>query len=160
MNQSGNPSSTGGSALRGGALAALLRNPVHRCRREFSRRRFLRAAAAAPGLVMAAGAWRWAEAKRRSCEPKPLPHVTVLGGGLPDIHVLLPGVLAGIDEDPSTITDFNGHLGYAIVDGTGVRTDKATNQQSTMPFEVDLRFMKGEFVGADGRRCHGAFALI
>jgi hypothetical protein len=28
------------------------------------------------------------------------------------------------------------------------------------PFEVHLRFMKGEFVGADGRHCHGAFALI
>jgi hypothetical protein len=28
------------------------------------------------------------------------------------------------------------------------------------PFEVDLRFMKGELVGADGRQCHGAFALI
>lgn len=83
-----------------------------------------------------------------------------MGGGLPDIHVQLPGVLNGVDADPSTITDFNGHLGYAVVDGMGVRTELATGEQATRPWEVDLRFMKGEFVTAGGRHCHGAFALI
>jgi hypothetical protein len=64
------------------------------------------------------------------------------------------------DADPSTITDFNGQVGYAIIDGTGTRTDLATSTVTQNPFEVDLRFMKGEFVAADGRHCHGAFALI
>ncbi len=102
----------------------------------------------------------WAKASKRNCEPNALPHVTVLGGGLPDIHIQLPGVFQPLDTDPSTITDFNGHLGYAIVDGSGTRTDKSTGAESTKVFEVDLRFMKGVFVGTDGRRCNGAFALI
>ena len=29
-----------------------------------------------------------------------------------------------------------------------------------LPFESDVRFMSGEFVGADGRNHHGAFAFI
>jgi hypothetical protein len=33
-------------------------------------------------------------------------------------------------------------------------------QERHLPFEVDLRFMKGEYVGLDGRKRHGAFALI
>ena len=54
----------------------------------------------------------------------------------------------------------NGHLGLTYVRGIGLRTNKATGATATLPFEVDLRFMKGEFVAADGRRRHGAFALI
>jgi hypothetical protein len=79
---------------------------------------------------------------------------------LPPIHLLLPGIAHPADADPSTITDFNGRVGYAIIDGTGTRTDLVTNAVTEHPFEVDLRFMEGEFVSADMRHCHGAFALI
>jgi hypothetical protein len=123
-----------------------------------SRRRFLGVSAGATGLAMASGVWSPALAS--TCEPQPIPHTLDLGGGLPLVHILLPGVVHPADADPSTITDFNGQLGYAIIDGTGTRTDLTTNAVTQNPFEVDLRFMKGEFVSADGRRCHGAFALI
>jgi hypothetical protein len=123
-----------------------------------SRRRFLGVSAGATGLLMAGGVWSSALAS--TCEPQPIPHTLDPGGGLPLIHILLPGLVHPADADPSTITDFNGHLGYAIIDGTGTRTDKATQAVTQNPFEVDLRFMKGEFVSADGRHCHGAFALI
>ncbi len=149
-----------GNPSPGGALRTLLlKNQArHTCSRTFSRRRFLSVAAAAPGLLMASGAK--ARASMRNCAPNALPHVTVLGGGLPDIHIQLPGIFTPLDTDPSTITDFNGQLGYAIVDGSGTRTDKSTGAESAEAFEVDLRFMKGVFVGTDGRRCNGAFALI
>lgn len=126
----------------------------------FSRRRFLQVSAGTTGLVMASGAWSPAFAAR--CEPQPLVPGFQPGPGLPFIHLLLPGVVHPADGDPSTISDFNGHVGYAIVDGTGTRTDLTTSPPtvSEHPYEVDLRFMKGEFVAADGRRCHGAFALI
>lgn len=123
-----------------------------------SRRRFLRVSAGATGLVMASGTFSRAFAA--TCEPQPIPHTLDPGGGLPLIHILLPGLVHPADADPSTITDFNGQLGYAIIDGTGTRTDLATNVVTQNPFEVDLRFMKGVFIDADGRRCHGAFALM
>lgn len=124
----------------------------------FSRRRFLRAASAVPGLVLLAG--KSSRVSAASCDPAPIPEVLVLGGGLPDIHLQLPGVITPADSDPSTITDFKGQLGYAVVDGVGVRTDFSTGEHTMMPYEVDLRFMKGQFLSAAGHRCHGAFALI
>ena len=124
----------------------------------FSRRRFLHVATGVPGLLLLAS--KASGAPAAGCDPAPIPEVLVLGGGLPDIHIQLPGVATPQDTDPSTITDFNGHVGFAIVDGTGVRTDLTTGVKTAMPYEVDLRFMKGEFVSAEGRHCHGAFALI
>lgn len=125
-----------------------------------SRRRFLGVSAGATGLAMAGAGWSPTFAAARSCEPKPIPHTIDPGGGITPIHILLPGVAHPADADPSTITDFNGQVGYAIVVGTGTRTDLITGEVTQNPFQVDLRFMKGVFVGADGRRCNGAFALI
>jgi hypothetical protein len=125
-----------------------------------SRRRFLGASAGAAGLVMAGARWSPAFAAKRTCEPQPIPHTIDPGGGITPIHVQLPGVAHPADADPSTITDFNGHVGYAIVIGTGTLTNLATGVVTQNPFQVDLRFMKGVFVGEDGRRCAGAFALI
>ncbi|HEU0304972.1 MAG TPA: hypothetical protein VFR32_10385 [Gaiellaceae bacterium] len=94
--------------------------------------------------------------------PNPIPQV--LDPAVP-IHVQLPGYPPFGSPDPatndaSTITDFNGQVGLTYVRGTGLRTNKATGTTENLPFEVDLRFMKGEFVAADGRRRHGTFALI
>jgi hypothetical protein len=100
-----------------------------------------------------------------SAGPNPIPQVLID----PDapIHIKLPGYPPPpfnspdpATNDPSTITDFNGQIGLTFVRGMGVRTEKATGATATLPFEVDLRFMKGEFVATDGRRRHGAFALI
>ncbi len=126
----------------------------------FSRRRFLRTSIGAPALVIAAGGLSRADAAHACGDPRPIPEVLEPGPGLPDIHVQLPGIATGADTDPSTIIDFNGHLGYAVIDGVGERTDLTTHAHATMPFEVDLRFMKGEFITEDGGHCHGAFALV
>ena len=97
-----------------------------------------------------------------SAGPNPIPGVLP---EIPFIHVRLPGYppLGSPDparNDPATITDFNGHVGLTYVQGMGTRTDKATGATARLPFEVDLRFMKGVFVARDGRRRHAAFALI
>jgi hypothetical protein len=102
-----------------------------------------------------------------SVEPRPIP------GGLqflaPDnttvFHVFAPGYpfFPGNDpatNDPSVITDFNGRIGLAFVQGTGTHTDLTTGQERHLPFEVDLRFMQGAYVGLDGKRHHGAFTFV
>jgi hypothetical protein len=71
-----------------------------------------------------------------------------------------PGSNPPETNDPSVITDFNGNIGLAYVQGMGTHTDKTTGDVSTLPFEVDLRFMKGEYIGQDGRHHHGAIALV
>ena len=88
--------------------------------------------------------------------PLPIPGgLQLLGPGGPLFHVFLPGP----GFEPSTITDFNGFVGWAAVGGMGTHT--VTGQAPEhLPFESDVRFMSGEFVGADGRNHHGAFAFI
>ncbi len=67
------------------------------------------------------------------------------------IHVLPPG----ISFEMSTITDFNGVVGGSETRGTAHDTDG--NQYS---FDCDMRFMRGEYIGLDGRRHHGSFGFI
>lgn len=90
-----------------------------------------------------------------SATPVPIPGgLQLLGPGGPLFHVFLPA--PGVE--PSTITNFNGFIGWAAVGGMGTHT--VGGQASHLPFESDMRFMTGEFVGADGRNHHGAFAFI
>ena len=80
-------------------------------------------------------------------------------GDLTIFHVEAPGYPgSGLDpatNDPSLITDFNGQVGLAYVRGTGTHS-----ALGTLPFEVDLRFMKGVYVGSDGKHRNRTFALI
>ena len=88
--------------------------------------------------------------------PLPIPGgLQLLAPNGPLFHVFLPGP----GFEPSTITNFNGFVGWAAVGGTGTHTVNGQAPEH-LPFEADLRFMSGEFVGADGRNHHGAFAFI
>jgi len=130
-----------------------------------SRRRFLAITAGAAGLLLGAGNWSPARAAGNS-DPNPIPGgLDFLGDGT-IFHVLAPGYpdFGGdpATDEPATIGDFNGAVGLAYVRGIGTHTDKTTDPPtvSTIPWEIDLRFMKGEYVGTDGRRYQGAFALV
>lgn len=91
-----------------------------------------------------------------SATPLPIPGgLQLLGPGTPLFHVFLPA--PGVE--PSTITNFNGFVGWAAVGGSGTHTVIGEAPQH-LHFESDVRFMIGEFVGADGRNHHGAFAFI
>lgn len=88
--------------------------------------------------------------------PLPIPGgLQLLGPSGPLFHVFLPATGA----EPSTITNFNGFIGWAAVGGMGMHTVTGEAPEH-LPFEADVRFMRGEFVGADGRNHHGAFAFI
>jgi hypothetical protein len=104
-----------------------------------------------------------------SASPLPIPGLlfpAVPGGnplGGPAIHFDLPGPADNttqtfprtIGGEPSSITNFNGFIGGAHVEGTG--TD---NHGTTLFWDVDLRFMKGVFQGDDGRIRQGTFAFV
>jgi hypothetical protein len=82
--------------------------------------------------------------------------------GGPAIHFDLPGPadkttpsIPTVGGEPSTITDFNGFIGGANVQGYG--TD---NHGTTLFWDVDLRFMSGVFQGDDGRIHQGTFAFV
>ena len=68
--------------------------------------------------------------------------------------------LPGPGAEPSLITDLNGFSGVAVVDGTWAATGTPTGGVSSGVWEADMRFMKGLFVGTDGRRRQGTFAFI
>jgi hypothetical protein len=129
-----------------------------------SRRQFIRTAAGvgAVATALGAGVWRPGQAKAHQAhEPVPIPGGTPVFGG--EFHVFGPG-FPGFDPpdaEPSTITDFNGFLGLAYISGEVTRTNTVTGEVHTLPFvNNDMRFMKGNFRGTDGRMHHGAFAFI
>jgi len=141
-----------------------------------SRRGFVRIAsgAAAAGAVLSGGLWipELAEAKekekdddekeKKSSQPVPIRGGSPKLGG--SFHVFGPspdGSFDPIDAEPATITDFNGFVGLAYINGTVQRTNQRTREVRTLPMiSSDMRFMTGVFRGVDGRIHHGAFALV
>jgi hypothetical protein len=100
--------------------------------------------------------------------PEPIPGGTPIPG-LPApfdfIHLFTPGPsgvtlpfsgipLEGLDVEPSTITNFEGHTALAYIAGTATGSDG-----NTYDLEVDIRAFEGKYV-AGGSTKRGAFALI
>lgn len=129
-----------------------------------SRRHFLRSAAGAAGLVLGLNAAPARAGGPANDMPVPIPGgLDFLGNGS-IFHVYAHGYPGfGGDpgtEDPSVIFDFNGDFGLTYVRGMGTHTNKVTGVITHLPWEIDLRFMKGEYVGVDRKKHHGAFALV
>jgi len=88
--------------------------------------------------------------------PKPIPGGFVLPTfeltpTNPSVHVLPPA----IGFEMSTITDFNGTVAATEIQGTASGSDG-----SSWYFDVDMRFMDGEYVGEDGNHHHGTFGFV
>jgi hypothetical protein len=89
--------------------------------------------------------------------PKPIPGGLLIGNPItltpanPDVHVLPPAV----GFEMSTITDFNGTVAAADIQGTASGSDG-----SSWLFDADMRFMDGEYVGEDGKHHHGTFGFV
>jgi hypothetical protein len=126
--------------------------PGHR--HEPTRRRFLAAGAGLGaagflgGQVLGAGP---ALAARRAGDPRPIPGGTQFLA--PDItevfHVFEPG--AG---EPNTITDFNGFVGVAHITGTGAGANAG------LSFDVDNRFITGEYIALNGQHSNATFGFL
>jgi hypothetical protein len=136
---------------------------AHFWERAFSRRDFVRTAAGASALAVAAGmAWpaaAFAESESESekdSAPKPIPGGTDLQalvglGSGPLFHFFFPK----FDEEAVTIFDFKGAMAAAEITGSGL-----DNKGKTLTYDADMRFMSGEYVARDGRRREGTFAFV
>ncbi len=127
-------------------------------RAQISRRQFVHRGAVTVAGLAGLEALRAAPAvaKTPNTAPKPIPG----GFKLPtfdlvptgaDLHVVPPA--PGLEL--STITDFNGHVAAAEIQGDAVGSDG-----SSWTFDTDMRVMQGEYIGADGEHHNGTFGFI
>ena len=135
-----------------------------------SRRMFIRASAgaASAGLVLDSALskplFAAAEAHRECpVQPEPIAHTIPTPFGT-TIHFFFPGAVEGVNpvtgHDPSLITNFRGVIGEVDLAFAGTGTDLNTGDSAPYGFDADVRFMRGEFVAADGKTHRGAFAFI
>jgi len=101
-----------------------------------------------PILARAEGA----EGDSATIAPRPIPQTVAPGA---PFHVEVPGP----GTEPSSITDFHGTIGVAALGGTGVGTD-ANGKHEDLLHDVDVRFMKGKYVGVDNRRHEATFVFV
>jgi hypothetical protein len=105
---------------------------------------------------MAAGLALPRVARAASSLPNPIPGgLDILGNGT-IYHLYLPGT----GPELATITDFNGALGVANVNGPWSSPSFPPPPGKDLIYQSDMRFMQGEYVGRDGRHHHGTFALV
>jgi hypothetical protein len=127
-----------------------------------TRRQFARAAVgtAVLGGALGSGLLRTGLADTRaSFAPVPIPGGTPAGGGA--FHVFGPAAGDPIDAEPATITNLNGFVGLAYISGMVTQTNTRSGEILRLPFvNTDMRFMQGDFRGADGRIHHATFALV
>ncbi len=126
---------------------------LHRWHHEVSRRSFLRAAAGTAALAYGSrllGPIGALAAPPGTGTPKPIP------GGAPELggvfHLFLPAPGA----EPSTITDFNGFTGLAVLRGHW----NGPGSTAASMYEADMRFMNGLFIGTDGESRQGTFGFV
>jgi hypothetical protein len=128
----------------------------HSGRAAFSRRGFIGGTGAAVAALAGASALspaRMLASKAVNLAPKPIPNGFTLNGQLFHTFFFGPG------QEPATITDFNGLVGVADVQGTGTATNPDGSTE-TLLFDTDMRFMKGVYVGQDGAVHKGTFGFV
>ncbi|HSS94181.1 MAG TPA: twin-arginine translocation signal domain-containing protein [Candidatus Dormibacteraeota bacterium] len=131
---------------------------AHFWERALSRRHFLTAAGLAGGAAVTSSVWMPQVARASgSVAPTPIPYGTTITG--PSGPVLFHFNGPAANTDVSSIFNFKGMVGVADIEGpgAGVHNGQALDGPH---FGSDNRFMKGVYVGADGRRHHGTFAFI
>ena len=126
-------------------------------RHALSRRHFLGSAVGAAGLVLG---WRPGLAQADGSKgPVPIPGCLDLGGE--HFHVCGPAAFGPAKQDPSTITDFNGFVGLAYINGMVTETNVKTGVSRRLPFLTsDMRFMQGFYRNGKGRVRHGTFGFV
>lgn len=134
---------------------------AHFWERALSRGQFLRTAAGATGAALGAGLWLPAltqAAPARGVLANPIPGgIYFLGPGTELFHVS-PGS-PGPSAELSTITDFHGLIGAAHLQGPAIQT-LADGTTTTLYADYDMRFMKGLYIGVDGRPHQGTFSFF
>jgi len=148
------------------SLSALRqRFPQSASPQHWSRRTFVRTAGAsiAAGLTLGGDILRPRRVEAAAPDdPLPIPGGSPTLGGA--FHVYGPsptGFLDPIDAEPASITNFNGVVGLAYIDGMVTQTRVSNGEQKRYPFVAsDMRFMQGVYRGVDGKPRQGTFGFI
>jgi TAT (twin-arginine translocation) pathway signal sequence len=116
-----------------------------------SRRQFLGTSAGAAAAMATSPLWFPVLADASGRDPVPIP-----GGFVPNLyHAFLgPGV------EPSTIFNYRGTTGVAAVRGTGTGRNTETGESTPLLFDSDNRFMRGEYISANGQKHEGTFGFV
>jgi hypothetical protein len=93
--------------------------------------------------------------------PKPIPggldFFNLYGQGHgPTFHTFFPA----FGQEVSTMTDFDGVVAAAEIQGTGTATNTRSHLTRTLFYDADMRFMDGMYTGEDGRTHRGTFGFI
>jgi len=130
-----------------------------------SRRAFVRntGVSVAGGMAIGAGILRPTRAHAAALDdPLPIPGGSPTLGGA--FHVYGPsptGFIDPIDAEPASITNFDGVVGLAYVDGMVTQTQISSGASRRYPFLAsDMRFMEGVYRGVDGKPRQGTFGFI
>jgi len=122
-----------------------------------SRRNFLTKAAGATGLAFWMPGLSTAQGTGKSSAPKPIP------GGVSPLGIFIHHFpaqptatpLASLNE-PSQITDFKGFVGLNRIRGAG----RGSGFADPLAFQIDMGFMKGQFIAEDGKLHEGVFGFV
>jgi hypothetical protein len=132
---------------------------AHFWERALSRRQFLAASGLAGGAVVTSNVWMPLTAEARGTPgPVPIPYGNTLTGPNGDVLFHFQGVGPNLDE--SSIFDFKGVVGVAEINGPGAGMHNGEPLAADAQFGSDNRFMKGVYIGTDGKRHRGTFAFI
>ena len=137
----------------------------HFWQRAVGRRLFLQSSAGVGAMALGAGlgAALPASAAMGSLDsPTPIPGGTQLGQliGFPNDFNIYHFYFPAFGQEVSTVTDFNGMVAAAEIQGSGTGTDTSTGVTSTYYFDADMRFMQGSYIGVDGKLRQNTFGFI
>jgi hypothetical protein len=120
-----------------------------------SRRGFIGRVAGGAGAVVGASLLRpgTALAAPQNPAPRPIPGGFTVEGVTFHVFGFGPGM------EPAVITDFQGSVGVAQVQGKG-RATNPDGTKETLLFDTDMRFMKGSYVAEDGKLRRGTFGFV
>ena len=127
-----------------------------------SRRRFLGAGVGASviGGALGAGLLRPVSASAAPGIGNVLPIPTTVEVFGEAIHVQVPP-FTGVDTDPSTVWNFHGASGIALMDTSVTRTNRKTGEQQVLPSTMNhMTFMQGIYIGRNGHVREGTFSLV
>jgi len=134
-----------------------LASSSHYARHALSRRAFIGGTAAAATAVSLGSGLLWPATGLAKPlpgrAPRPTTATTTINGVSFHFTSFGPGT------DPSSITDFKGFVGVADVRGKGTARHPG-GRTETLLFDTDMRFMKGTYVGQDGKVHRGTFGFV
>jgi len=127
----------------------------HHVRHTLTRRAFIQSITVLAGTTTGIGLIPALARAAKPSNPAPVPTSSTFTANGLTFHV--SGFGPGLDA--SSITDFNGFVGVADVQGTGTGTNPDGSTE-TLLYDTDMRFMNGVYVGQDGAVRKGTFGFV